>query len=99
MLKKEYQKNSIYLYFLKMTNKEKILQQFPDLKILDKGEIIKNKFSDTECYLEPEAVALYDFIQGSELMVSIFNWKPELMYKAINLFRELWPTEYLILLD
>jgi hypothetical protein len=57
-------------------------------------ELIKNKFGFGECTLEPEAVAVYDVIQGAELM-GLYGE----MQKGIDWFRTNHPEEYMILLD
>jgi len=57
-------------------------------------ELIKNKFGFGECTLEPEAVAVYDVIQGAEVM-GLYGE----MQKGIDWFRKNYPEEYMILLD
>ena len=57
-------------------------------------ELIKNKFGFGECTLDPEAVAVYDVIQGAEVM-GLYSE----MQKGIDWFRQNHPEEYIILLD
>jgi hypothetical protein len=57
-------------------------------------ELIKNKFGFGECTLEPEAVAVYDVIQGAEVM-GLYGE----MQKGIDWFRKNYPEEYMVLLD
>ncbi len=58
------------------------------------SEVVKNKFGSGECTLEPEAVAVYDVIQGAELM-GLYGE----MQKGMQWFRKNYPEEYMILLD
>jgi hypothetical protein len=73
-----------------------------DLMIRGEGELIKNPYSEQECYLVPEACAVYDFIKGSELLANIgisVASNSKLMREALEYFQEKWPKEYIILLD
>lgn len=65
-----------------------------DLEVFDKSEEIENPYSGVSCILCPEAVALYDFIKGCEMLGLEKSFQ-----LAINLFRLNWPDEYYKLLD
>jgi hypothetical protein len=58
------------------------------------SEVVKNKFGSGECTLNPVAVAVYDVIQGAELM-GLYGE----MQKGMQWFRKNYPEEYMILLD
>lgn len=73
-----------------------------DLRIDTKNEVIKNQFSGQEAELHPIAVALYDLIIGMQIGVKMISIDPEGVRRwnaAISVFRNNWPTEYMILLD
>ena len=57
-------------------------------------ETITNPYSEHSCQLEPQGVALYDYIKGCEELGLYTD-----MHFAINLFRKLYPNEYYTLLD
>lgn len=57
-------------------------------------ETITNPYSRNSCELEPQGVALYDYIKGCEAM-SLYDK----MQVALSLFRKLYPDEYYTLLD
>ena len=58
------------------------------------SETITNPFSGASCLLSPEAVAVYDTIQGCE---RFGDYKG--LQKGLNWFRRHYPQEYMILLD
>lgn len=65
-------------------------------------KVVKNLFSGAECELTPEALAMYDFIKGSEVLIASGMNSQELIKnfnEALICFRETWPEEYFILLD
>jgi len=64
------------------------------LQVYDDSEMVQNPFSGETIDLEPEAVALYDYIKGSEMMREYKN-----LEKGLAIFRKRWPKEYMILLD
>jgi hypothetical protein len=73
-----------------------------DLLMRGEGELIKNPYSEQECYLVPEACAVYDFIKGCELLTNLgisVASNSKLMREALEYFQEKWPKEYIILLD
>ena len=59
-----------------------------------KKETIRNPYSNESCELEPQGVALLDYIKGCEAL-RLFND----MQTALTLFRKLYPSEYYVLLD
>ena len=67
---------------------------YEGMMIGDKPEVVKNKFGYGECELPPEAVAVYDVIQGAEVM-GLYSE----MQKGLDWFRKNYPKEYMILLD
>lgn len=70
---------------------EKFIAQ---LKLRDEPETVTNPFSGESCELEPLAVALHDFIKGCEVTNNYLNFD-----RALSIFRQRWPEEYMILLD
>jgi len=64
------------------------------LQIKDEYEQVTNPFSGITVTLHPMAVALYDFIKGCEILG---NYKK--FDQARYIFVELWPDEYMKLLD
>lgn len=66
-----------------------------DCLILDTEPVlVKNPFSGESVMLTPEAVAVYDTIQGCEMTG---NYK--MIRKGLDWFRKHYPAEYMILLD
>ena len=57
-------------------------------------EEITNPYSGESCILVPEAIALYDYIKGCEM---VENWKE--LTRGLSVFAKHWPKEYMILLD
>ena len=55
---------------------------------------ISNPYSGQSCELDERGVALHDFIKGAEDMGEL-KW----FNLALPLFRKLYPSEYLTLLD
>ncbi len=86
---------------------QKELDILKELKISDKHEVIVNSHSRASITLEPEAVALYDYIKGSEHIINFpeqfhikLTVKDISQFKiALQLFRKLYPKEYQVLLD
>jgi hypothetical protein len=64
------------------------------LQIGTQKELVTNPFSGNSVELEPEALALYDYIKGCE--ASGFNDK---LRQALYIFRKKWANEYMTLLD
>jgi hypothetical protein len=67
---------------------------FRGIDIRRESETIANPFSGEECLLEPDAVAVYDLIKGSE---SVENYT--VMQLGLDWFRKYFPQEYMTLLD
>lgn len=65
------------------------------LSVGEVKETVSNFFTGQPCELEPLAVALHDFIKGCEVTGSNNNK----FHQALNIFREKYPEEYMILLD
>jgi len=65
------------------------------LKILDKEPVmVSNPFSGEVCELQPDAVAVYDWIKGSEALRQY-----EDMQKGLDWFKKHEPIAYMKLLD
>jgi hypothetical protein len=65
------------------------------LKILDKEPVeVANQSSGESVVLPPDAVAVYDWIKGSELFKQYDD-----MQKGLDWFREHEPKAYMVLLD
>lgn len=74
-----------------MTKKQKeILAQ---LNIYKEGAEISNPFTGQSCHLDGKALAIYDYVKGCESL------NQSELADAITIFRELYPKEYMILLD
>lgn len=66
-----------------------------DCKIYDKeAQKIENKLGGGSCYLEPDAIAVYDTIKGAEMLGNY-----ETVQDGCEWFRKYFPEEYMILLD
>lgn len=66
-----------------------------DCVVLDSEPVlVKNPFSGEGVMLVPEAVAVYDSIQGAEL-----SGDYKTMRKGLDWFRKFFPQEYMVLLD
>ena len=66
-----------------------------DLVLTDPDpEKITNPYSGQSCVLVPEAIALYDYIKGCEI---VGNGKG--LSEGLSVFVKHWPNEYMILLD
>ncbi len=66
-----------------------------DCQIMDsEPQVVKNKFGYGECVLTPQAIAVYDTIQGAEMFGL---WTT--VRKGLDWFRKYYPKEYMILLD
>lgn len=77
----------------KLTKKEENLMG--KLFVSIEKQEVKNPLSGASETLDPEAVALYDFIIGCN-MVGAY---PSDYHVALDLFRKQWPDEYMTLLD
>jgi hypothetical protein len=66
-----------------------------ECQIYDKEPVeITNPIMGGSCFLEPDAVAVYDSIKGAELIGEY-----EMVRKGCDWFRKYFPKEYMILLD
>ena len=85
-------------------NQEELKNWRTYLIILDEHEEVENPFTSEACMLSPEAVAVYDFIKGCELIIN-HDMKNQLeptidaFHEALSYFREKWTNEYYLLLD
>ncbi len=71
-----------------------------ELVVREHPEIVTNPFSGAKVMLQPKAVALYDFIMGSQHLIAAGNYKNiKLFDTARYLFQKLWPNSYMELLD
>jgi hypothetical protein len=77
---------------IKLSAKDQAL--IDSLQIGTEKEIVTNPFSGDKAELEPEAVALYEFIKGSEALKLYKK-----LQQGLNIFRRKWPNEYMTLLD
>jgi len=65
------------------------------LKILDEEPVeVKNPYSGEKVTLQPDAVAVYDYIKGSEVLRQY-----EAVRKGLDWFRKHEPVAYMVLLD
>tara|TARA_R110000751_G_scaffold8646_2_gene33667 strand:- start:818 stop:1126 length:309 start_codon:yes stop_codon:yes gene_type:complete len=64
------------------------------LLIGDEEEVVQNRFGGDSVTLPPDAVAVYDFIIGSELVGNHHN-----VIKGCDWFRKYFPSAYMVLLD
>lgn len=70
------------------------------LEIGKNSEIVKNPFSGEEFLLEPQAVALHDFIKGTEFLIAGGNNKLISSFDmARSLYSKLYPQSYYGLFD
>lgn len=77
-------------------SRAEVLAEIKSLEIYDReDQEVENPFSKRTCILTPEAVALYDYING----VQIMNAGGMRLMVALEVFRTKWPKEYMILLD
>ena len=68
-----------------------------NLMVGTREEWIRNPFSGEECKLTPQAVAVYDFIMGAQMMHP--NGMPPKASSGLDWFRKHYPKEYMTLLD
>ena len=72
-----------------------------ELDIGTESEVITNFYTGESCELCAEAVSIFDFIKGSEILLNN-NYSEEIgnqFYEALSYFQEKWPNEYMVLLD
>jgi hypothetical protein len=72
-----------------------IFETFPGIAIYDTEPVeVQNPFSGESCTLTPEAVAVYDYLKGCELLGDY-----EGLQKGLDWFMKNYPEEYMTLLD
>ncbi len=72
-----------------------VQELFPGIMILDKEPVeVQNPFSGETAVLEPEEVAVYDYIKGCELMRDYDGVR-----KGLDWFSRKNPEAYMTLLD
>lgn len=72
-----------------------VQELFPGIMILDKEPVeVANPFSGETAVLEPEEVAVYDYIKGCELMRDYDGVR-----KGLDWFSRKNPEAYMTLLD
>lgn len=80
----------------------KTVQEILDNLIIgEESETVVNQFSGEAVELEPEAVAVYDYIKGAELSINVLG-HTNLIHKFDKMryyFLDRWPEEYYKLLD
>tara|TARA_R100001143_G_C3292329_1_gene101770 strand:- start:55 stop:276 length:222 start_codon:yes stop_codon:yes gene_type:complete len=65
------------------------------LEILDKEPVeVANPYSGEKVMLQPDAVAVYDYIKGSEVLQQY-----KAVRKGLDWFRKHEPDAYMVLLD
>ena len=68
---------------------------FPGIMILDEEPVeVQNPFSGESCMLDPEEVAVYDYLKGCELL---HDYKG--VRKGLEWFMKKNPQAYMTLLD
>ncbi len=78
----------------------------PKLYVAEQGEEMTNPHSGQSCFLEPEAVALYEWIKGTDVALQggfLPAAQEEIQikkrYVICDYFRLMWPSEYSKLID
>jgi hypothetical protein len=67
-----------------------------ELQVFDtESKVITSPVNGNSVELTPEAIAVYDFILGTEMLGSMIEER----IKCIDWFRECYPKEYMLLLD
>ena len=83
---------------VKLTKAEQNL--LDSLEVGKKPEVVYNELTGAKELLEPQAVALFDFIKGMEYSIHIGKTKDiRLFDRARYLFLKLYPNAYMNLLD
>ena len=68
---------------------------FPGIMILDEEPVeVQNPFSGESCMLDPEEVAVYDYLKGCELLQDYMGVR-----KGLEWFMKKNPQAYMTLLD
>ena len=75
--------------------KKTIFDLFPGIQVLDETNVtVTNPFSGASCELTPEEVAVYDYLQGCQLMQDYKGLR-----KCLDWFIKNNVKAYMILLD
>lgn len=83
---------------LKLTKAEQNL--IDSLEIGTVPAIVRNQWTGAEEHLDAQGIALYDFIKGSEYLISQRKMKDVRLFdRARFLFLKLYPDAYMNLLD
>ena len=75
-----------------LTDEER--EEVSDLVVFDKPELVANPFSGESVELCPEAVAVYDWIKGAEMLGDYRS-----VEMGLGIFMRNWPEAYMVLLD
>jgi len=86
---------------MKESKLTKTEQEFiKELELFDFDEYVSNRSTGDRFLLKPLGVALFDFIKGSEMLIANGNYKLVGKFDlARDIFRKLYPDEYMGLLD
>lgn len=75
--------------------KKTIFEMFPGITIMDKEPVeVRNRFGGDSIVLEPEELAVYDYLMGCELMGDMNGLR-----KGLDWFMTNNPEAYMVLLD
>jgi hypothetical protein len=78
-----------------MMKKKTIQELFPGIMVLDKEPVeVQNPFSGESIELQPDEVAVYDYLKGCELMRDYKG-----LQKGLDWFRSNNAKAYMVLLD
>ena len=84
--------------------KEKVqtLPKWFDGEVYEKGSEVMNPYSGETCFLTAKELSMYDFIKGSEMLLSNGmgdNNLSKLFYDGLWWFKDNSPKAYMVLLD
>ena len=77
---------------VRLTDEER--NEIRDLVVFDKPETVANPFTGESVELCPEAVAVYDWIKGAEMLCDYSS-----VEIGLGIFMRNWPEAYMALLD
>ena len=77
---------------VELTDEER--KEVRDLVVFEKPETVANPFSGELVELCPEAVAVYDWIKGAEMLCDYRS-----VETGLGIFMRNWPEAYMVLLD
>ena len=69
------------------------------LRVGPDSEYVENPFTEVKALLEPDAIALYEFILGAERIRPMSECITKLYHRAQEIFSGRWPNEYMLLID